>query len=91
VLHTIQFRVFCIHTTPQFHLLFVWVSNLISHPEGDWRKWRNEELHNLYSSPLLLRRVKWAGGEYNTQGRNAYRILVGKPEIKRSPEKHIYR
>jgi hypothetical protein len=33
---------------------------------GDWRKLRNEELHNLYSLPSIIRmiksrRVKWAG------------------------------
>jgi hypothetical protein len=56
---------------------------------GDWRKLHNEELHNLYSSPDIIRMIKsrrvgWAGhvarmGEI----RNAYRILVGKPEGKR--------
>jgi hypothetical protein len=33
---------------------------------GDWRKLYNEELHNLYSSPIIIRmiksrRMKWAG------------------------------
>jgi hypothetical protein len=33
---------------------------------GDWRKLHNEELHNLYSSPNIIRmlksrRIKWAG------------------------------
>jgi hypothetical protein len=33
---------------------------------GGWRELRNEELHNLYSSPniirmIKLRRVRWAG------------------------------
>jgi hypothetical protein len=33
---------------------------------GDWRKLHNEELHNLYSSPSIIRiiktrRMKWAG------------------------------
>jgi hypothetical protein len=50
---------------------------------GDWRKLHNEELHNLYSSLRVIRmmksrRVKWA-----EEKRNAYRILVGKPEGKR--------
>jgi hypothetical protein len=33
---------------------------------GDWRKLHNEELHNLYSSPSIIRmiksrRIRWAG------------------------------
>jgi hypothetical protein len=33
---------------------------------GDWRKLHNEELHNLYSSPNIIRliksgRMRWAG------------------------------
>jgi hypothetical protein len=33
---------------------------------GDWRKLHNEERHNLYSSPNIIRmiksrRMKWAG------------------------------
>jgi hypothetical protein len=33
---------------------------------GDWRKLHNEELHNLYSSPNIIRmlksrRLRWAG------------------------------
>jgi hypothetical protein len=42
---------------------------------GYWRKLHNDELHNLYSSPNIIRTM----GET----RNAYRILVGKPEGKR--------
>jgi hypothetical protein len=56
---------------------------------GYWRKLHNEELHNLYSSPNIIRmiksrRMRWAvhaAGMEET--RNAYRILVGKPEGKR--------
>jgi hypothetical protein len=54
-----------------------------------WRKLRNEELHNLYSSPNIIimiksRRMKWAGHVARLGAkRNAYRILVGKPEGKR--------
>jgi hypothetical protein len=34
--------------------------------KGDWRKMHNEELHNLYSSPNIIRmiksrRMRWAG------------------------------
>jgi hypothetical protein len=56
---------------------------------GDWRKLHNEELHNLYSSPYIIRtiksrRMRWAGHVAQTgDTRNAYRILVGKTEGKR--------
>jgi hypothetical protein len=50
---------------------------------GGWRKLQNEELHNLYSS-LKSRRIRWAGHVARMgEKRNAYRILVGKPERKR--------
>jgi hypothetical protein len=57
---------------------------------GDWRKLHNEELHNLYSSPNIIRmikswRMRWAGHVARMgETRNAYRILVGKPEEKRA-------
>jgi hypothetical protein len=56
---------------------------------GKWRKLHNEELHNLYSSPNIIRmiksrRMRWAGHiAHMGEKRNAYRILVGKPEGKR--------
>jgi hypothetical protein len=54
---------------------------------GDWRKLHKEELHNLYSSPnrmIKSRRMRWAGHVARMgEKRNAYRILVGKPEGKR--------
>jgi hypothetical protein len=56
---------------------------------GGWRKLRNVELHNLYSSPNMIRmiksrRMKWAGHVARMgETKNAYRILVGKPEGKR--------
>jgi hypothetical protein len=55
---------------------------------GDWRKLHNKELHNLYSSPNIIRmnksrRMRWAGHVARMwETRNAYRILVGKPEGK---------
>jgi hypothetical protein len=56
---------------------------------GNWRKLHNEELHNLYSSASIIRmiksmRIRWAGNVARMgPKRNAYRILVGKPEGKR--------
>jgi hypothetical protein len=53
---------------------------------GGWRKLHNEELHNLYSSPNViritkLRTMRCAGyvGRMRNK-RSAYRILVGKHE-----------
>jgi hypothetical protein len=56
---------------------------------GGWRKLHNEELHNLYSSPSIIRIIKWRrmrwAGHVARMGekRNVYRLLVGKPEGKR--------
>jgi hypothetical protein len=56
---------------------------------GDWRKLHNEELHNLYSSPNIIRMIetrsmRWTGHVARMgETRNACRILVGKPEGKR--------
>jgi hypothetical protein len=55
---------------------------------GGWRKLHNEELHSLYSSPSMIRMIKfrrmeWAGHVARMGVKsNAYRILVGKPEGK---------
>jgi hypothetical protein len=60
---------------------------------GGWRKLHNEEFHNLYSSPDIIRmiksrRMRWAGYVARMGAkRNAYRILVGKPEGKRPLER----
>jgi hypothetical protein len=49
----------------------------------------NEELHNLYSSPDIVRQVKsrrmrWAGHVARMgEERKVYKVLVGKPEGKR--------
>jgi hypothetical protein len=51
---------------------------------GEWRKLHNGELHNLYSSPDIIsqiksRRKRWAGHVARMgEGRNLYRVLVGK-------------
>ena len=56
---------------------------------GEWRNIHNAELHALYSSPNIIRNLKsiwlrWAGHVARMElSRNAYKILVGKPEWKR--------
>jgi hypothetical protein len=56
---------------------------------GEWRKLHNEELRDLYSSPSIIRisksrRMRWVGHVARMgEKRNAYRLLVGKPEGKR--------
>jgi hypothetical protein len=56
---------------------------------GDWRKLHNEELHNFYSSPSVIRMIKEAeiGRTCSTNGvkRNTYRIMMGKQERKGKP------
>jgi hypothetical protein len=64
---------------------------------GEWIKLHSGELHNLYSSPDIIRQIKsrrmmWVGhvaclGEW----RNLYRVLVGKPEGKRPLERPRHR
>jgi hypothetical protein len=56
---------------------------------GEWRKLHNEELHDLHSSPSIIRiiksrRMRWAGHVARMgEKRNEYRLLVGKPEGRR--------
>jgi hypothetical protein len=55
----------------------------------EWRKLHNGELHNFYSSLEIIRQIKsrrlrWVGHVTSIgEGRNVYRVLVGKPEGKR--------
>jgi hypothetical protein len=55
---------------------------------GELRKLHNEELHNLYSSPDIIRqvtsrRLRWAGHVARMGGeRNVYTVLMGKREGK---------
>jgi hypothetical protein len=57
---------------------------------GELRKLHNEELHDLYSSPSIItiikaRRLRWVRHvERMVEKRNAYRLLVGKLEGRRS-------
>jgi hypothetical protein len=54
---------------------------------GEWRKLHNEELHNLYSSPDIIRQVKAneVGGSCGTHGKEEKSVqgYGGKPEGKR--------
>jgi hypothetical protein len=56
---------------------------------GEWRKLHNKEVHNLYSSPDIIRQVKsrrmrWAEHVARMgEDRKVYKVLVGKPEGKR--------
>jgi hypothetical protein len=55
---------------------------------GSWRKFHDEELHKFYYSPNITRIKSWRlrlEGHVARIGekRNAYRVLVGRPEGKR--------
>jgi hypothetical protein len=56
---------------------------------GEWRELQNEVLHDLYSSPSIIRiikvrRMRWAGHVARMgEKRNVYMLLVGKPEGRR--------
>jgi len=55
----------------------------------EWRRLHNEELNDLYSSPNIVRvikwrRMRWAGHvAHMGEERGVFRVLVGKPEGKR--------
>jgi hypothetical protein len=57
--------------------------------DGSWRKLHDDELHNLHSSPNIVRviksrRMRWAGHMARMgEGSCVYRVLVGRPECKR--------
>jgi hypothetical protein len=57
---------------------------------GGWRKPHNEDLHDLYSSPSIIRIIKsrrmklaWHVARMGEK-RNAYSLLVGRSDGKRS-------
>jgi hypothetical protein len=65
--------------------------------KGIWRQLHNGELHYLYSSPDIIRQIKarrmrWVGHvAHMGEGRNVYRVLVGKPEGRRPLERQRHR
>jgi hypothetical protein len=56
--------------------------------DGSWRKLHNDEFHDVYSSPNIVRviesrRMRWAGHVARMgEGRSVYWVLVGRPEGK---------
>jgi hypothetical protein len=70
---------------------------LIQEGGRGWRRLHNEELHNLYISPdvtrvIKSRRTRWEGHVARMgEVRNAYKILVGKPEGKRPRGRYRHR
>jgi hypothetical protein len=62
-----------------------------------WRRLHNDEIHNLYASPniirmIKLRGIKWTGHVPRTgEMRNEYNIFVGKPEGKKRLGRHTRR
>jgi hypothetical protein len=60
---------------------------------GEWRKLHNEELHNLYSSPDIIRQIKsrrlrWAGYVARVrEERKVYNVFGGKARRKETTRK----
>jgi hypothetical protein len=56
---------------------------------GEWEKLHSEELHNLYSSPEIIRQIKSRRMRWERhvahmgEERKLYRVLARKPEGKR--------
>jgi hypothetical protein len=84
---------FIVSSCSQMYCL-CFLHTIIFGPNGDkvterWRKVHNKELHYLYSAQSIIRmiksrRMRWEGQiERMEEKRNAYRLLVGKPEGKR--------
>jgi hypothetical protein len=61
-----------------------------SKEDGSWRKLHNDKLHNVYSSPNIVRVIKsrsvrWPGHmTHRGEGRGVYRVLVQRPKWKKS-------
>jgi hypothetical protein len=55
---------------------------------GEWRRLLNKGLYALYSTPNIIQviksRMRWAGNVARMgDGRGAYRVLMGRPELRR--------
>jgi hypothetical protein len=83
------------HTVKKIRALCVFENRVLRRIFGperkvdrSWRKLHNDELHNLYSSPNIVRvitsrRMRWTGHVARMgEGRGVYRVLVGSPEGK---------
>jgi hypothetical protein len=72
-----------------FKTCFVFATPKRDEVTGEWRKLHSEELHILYSSPNIIRKIKSRGMRWAEhvacmrEERNVYRVLMGKPEGKR--------
>jgi hypothetical protein len=61
--------------------------------DGSWRKLHNDELHNLYSLPNIVRVIKsrmmrWMGTVTRMgEGRGVYRVLVERPQTEETTGK----
>ena len=68
----------------------IYVQNLWYVLTGEWRKFHNEKLSDLYSLPNILRvvksrRMRWVGHLARMgEGRTMHRVMVGIPEGKRT-------
>jgi hypothetical protein len=57
--------------------------------DGSWRKFHDDAIHSLYSSPNIVRvvkskRMRWTGQVVRMgEGRGVYRVLFRRPEGKR--------
>jgi len=77
------------HNIHKFYFLIEPVLRRVFGPRREWKILHKEELNDLYSSPNIVRVIKsrkmrWAGNVARMgEERGAYRVLVGKPEVKR--------
>jgi hypothetical protein len=76
------------YTTHYYKIVIKTCISVTNEITGGWKKLHNEDTHNLYSSPNIIRTIKtrkarWAGHVTRMEKRNVCKILVGKAEGKR--------